>query len=295
MITLRHLKIFAAVAEYKKMSIAAKQLFISQPTISQTISDLEKAYNVKLFERFPKELRITPAGSVLLSHAFEVIRTFDGLNQAMMELDKKPVLRAGATLTVGNTILYDILDLLKALDSQLDVMVHIDNTAIMERKLLNNQLDIVISEGIITNSEILTEPILEDVLVLISSPLHPLAQKENLKLSDLTGQEFILREKGSGTREMFVNCMEEKHIPIRIKWECNSSNAIKQAVIHNHGLSVLSRRLVEKDLAHSSLCILHCQDFLWKRYFYLCYHRNKTITTEMKKFIQATYQFKEQS
>lgn len=292
MITLRHLTIFAAVAKYKKMNIAAKQLYVSQSTISQTIAELEKEYHVELFERFPKELRITPAGTVLLSHARTVIDSFDKMNMVMYEISSRHTLRIGATLTVGNSLICELLDALKEQNQAIDVLVHVDNTSIVEQKLLANELDIAIVEGIITSSEIHVEPILEDTLVVVASPSHPFTQASNITLSDLTMQDFILREKGSGTREIFTNFMREKHIPIRIKWECNSSNAIKQAVIHNYGLSVLSERLVKAELQSGTLKQIDCKDFSWKRYFSLCYNRHKNKTTEIKQFIQVCHQYK---
>ena len=105
MATLRQLEAFIATAEFKKMSEAAKHLYISQPTISQIISELEKEYGTKLFERQAKELRITPAGSLLLKSAREIMAIEQNLNQNMKTMNRSRPLRVGATVTIGANII----------------------------------------------------------------------------------------------------------------------------------------------------------------------------------------------
>lgn len=284
MITIRHLKIFIAVAETKKMSIAAEHLYISQPTVSQTISELEQYYNTKLFERYPKELYITNAGSVLLEYANHVVKSFDNLNETMLKSEYNNTLRIGGTLTVGNCILCQILDELKLVNPKIDVSVQIDNTKTIENMLLQNELDVAIVEGNITKKEIITKPIIKDCLVLICSKNHAFAKESFVSKELLSQENFILREKGSGTRELFENFMFVNQLSLNIKWESSSSSAIKQAVMHNYGLSVISARLIRKELENNDLCIVHIKDCMWKRFFYLCYHRNKTITKQIENF-----------
>ena len=105
MATLKQLKIFIAVAEYGKMNEAARRLYISQPTVSQIISDLEAEYQTKLFERLPRELRITAAGQILLSNAREMVSIHEHLEQSMKNINSHRPLRIGATLTIGNTMM----------------------------------------------------------------------------------------------------------------------------------------------------------------------------------------------
>lgn len=291
LISIRHLKTFIAVAETKKMKEAAEKLYISQPTVSQTISELEQYYNVKLFERYPKELYITKAGTDLLSCASQIVKAFDDLDEIMKNTGKNYPLRIGATLTVGSSILCQILDEVRRALPNIDVSVHVDNTKTIEQKLLRNELDAAIVEGIIDRKEILTTPIIKDCLVLICAKEHPFAQRNSVPLEELGKEAFILREDGSGTREMFVNFMYSHQIPLKIKWEVNSSSAIKQAVMQNFGLAVISARLVREELEREELCIVQVKDCLWKRFFYLCYHRNKAITEQLSCFnkIAASY------
>ena len=136
MATLRQLEAFIATAEFKKMSEAAKHLYISQPTISQIISELEKEYDTKLFERQAKELRITPAGSLLLKSAREIIAIEQNLKQNMKTMNRIRPLRVGATVTVGTNIIGKIIAQITEEYPDIDVFVNVSNTHQIEHMLL---------------------------------------------------------------------------------------------------------------------------------------------------------------
>lgn len=284
MATLRQLKIFAAVAEYKKMNVAASKLFIAQPTVSQTILDLEKEYNSALFERHNKELKITPAGMILLSRAKEIIAIHEDLDQTMKNLNAQRPLKIGATLTIGSTLMSKLVTLLNKEYPDIDVSVYVDNTRILEHRLIHNELDIALVEGIITREEIQTEPILRDKLEIICSPRHPLAQKSVIKIEDLANQNFIMRERGSGTRAIFENIMLTNHVSFVTKWECSSSSAILNAVRHNLGLGILSYRSIKEYVQKGEIKICPIESLNMNRYFYLCYNKNHPFTLQMKDF-----------
>ena len=107
--TIRHLRIFIAVAETGKMGLAAKQLYIAQPTVSQVISDMEKSYGVKLFERLSKKLYITPQGDRLVAYARHIVSLFDEMERSMRNSSAQVLLRVGATITVGACVLSPII------------------------------------------------------------------------------------------------------------------------------------------------------------------------------------------
>ncbi|OYP40992.1 hypothetical protein CG709_05055, partial [Lachnotalea glycerini] len=219
MATLKQLKTFIAVAETLKMSEAAKKLYISQPTVSQIIADLEKEYNEIFFKRYPKRLELTPMGRLFLERALNVMVSYDNLNQFMENQKEIRPLRIGATLTIGDTLISDILCLLKEKYPDIEASVFIENTKILEHRLVHNELDIAFVEGIIFNEKIVTEPVLEDSLQLIYSKEHPFSQKECIHMEDLRNQSFIMREIGSGTRSILENVMNLHHSPVHVTWE----------------------------------------------------------------------------
>lgn len=286
MSTLKQLKTFIAVVEYKKMSEAAKRLYISQPTVSQMISDLETEYQTKLFERFPKELRITPAGLLLLDSAREIVASHEHLEQSMKHANSLRPLRIGATLTIGNTMMGTLAETLRQQCQDIDVTVFVDNTKIIEHRMIHNELDIALVEGIIVRQEILTEPVIEDSLCVICGMGHPYAGRESISIEDLRHQDFIMREKGSGTRAIFENIMLTHHIPFVTKWECSSRCAIVDAVRHNLGLGVLSCRCITEYVEKGEIQMLPIENVSMKRYFYLCHNQCRPVTSQMQDFIQ---------
>ncbi|MDD3221542.1 MAG: LysR family transcriptional regulator [Clostridia bacterium] len=287
MATLKQLKTFIAVAEYKKMSEAARKLYVSQPTVSQIISDLEEEYGLLLFERQPKELKITPAGQTFLSSAQQIIAIHTNLEQNMKNIHSKRPLRIGATLTVGNTLISTLAETLMKDYPDLDISVFIDNTRMIEHRMIHNELDIALVEGIITREEIVTDPIIDDYLCLFCGKEHPLAALDTITVEDLHNQTFIMRERGSGTRAIFENIMLTHHIPFQTKWECSSGTAIIDAVRHNMGLGVLSFRCIEEFVEKGEIQVCHLEGISMKRYFYLCYNKNNPVNSQMLNFIDA--------
>lgn len=289
--TLRHLLIFIEVANCGKMSLAANKLFISQPTVSQVISELESHYDVKLFERYPKTLCITEDGKVLLNHAKRVVNYYNILEETMKNPSHEMPLQIGATVTIGNRLISPILNKFKENFSTEKVRVYINNTREIEKKLLSNDLDIGIVEGIIKNPHLLVVPVKEDKLVLVCSPQHPLSEKSIVSLKDIVKESFIMREEGSGTRDIFTNYVQSQGYSINIDWEASEPGAIIQAVINNHGLTVISECLVENEIKEGSLKILELKGFKWKRTFNLVYHKNKLLSSNLKGFMDEVKKF----
>lgn len=284
MATLRQLKAFIAVAEYRKMSEAANRLYISQPTISQIVSDLENEYQTRLFERSPKELKITQSGLLLLNSAREIVAIYENLEQSMKYVNSLRILRIGATLTIGNTMMGTLVENLTQKYPDMDVRVFVDNTKIIEHRMIHNELDIALVEGIIVRQEIMTDPVLEDNLCIICGKKHPFAAKSSISIEDLRHQDFILREKGSGTRAIFENIMLTHHIPFTTKWECSSRSAIVDAVRHNLGLGILSWRCIEEYVEKGEIFSCPVENVSMKRFFYLCYHQCRPFTSQMQDF-----------
>lgn len=289
MSTLRQLKVFVTTAEHKKMSLAAKHLFISQPTISQIISDLEKEYNIELFERKGKELKITRAGELLLENAKKMVAINDALIQDMKNLHSIRTLRIGATMTIGNNLIANVAKGIESLHPDIDTYVKVTNTAHIEMLLLRNELDIALVEGIIHHPEIISIPVLKDELCVICSKTNPLANKTQIEISDLNKQAFILREKGSGTRAIFERTMDAHQIEYKIKWECASNSAIIDAVSNNLGIGFVSIRSVSDKVAQGKIHICHLKNVKMERDFFLSSYKNHPITSQINDFVTYIY------
>ena len=135
--TIRHLKIFLAVADSGKMSLAAEQLFITQPSVSQAIRELEEHYQTLLFERLSKKLYITEDGKKLYVTAKQLVTQFESLEESMQKENRREKLRIGGTITLGSGILSRVVRDLRAEQPDLDIYSYMNNTQIIEQKLLN--------------------------------------------------------------------------------------------------------------------------------------------------------------
>lgn len=290
--TIRHLRIFIEVAKNGKMSIAANKLFISQPTVSQAIKELEEHYGFLLFERFKKRLYITDSGKKLLSYAENVVNQFDSLEEKMFTMNKNEKIKIGATITIAEYMLSDIISRLQKEDPKVEIYSYMNNTEIIEEKLLNGEIDIGIVEGKIKSPDLIHIPVASDYLVLICNTKHPFSRRKIIKLSELTDENFAMREKGSGTREQFEKYMLKHKVPIRTVFEGNSPEAIKKEVIDNNCLAVISICLVEEEVKNSQMHIIKNLDGAWDRHFRIVYHKNKALTGGMRSLIHIMKNYK---
>jgi DNA-binding transcriptional LysR family regulator len=283
--TIRHLKIFIAVCDYGKMSFAAEKLFMTQPSVSQAIAEIEQHYGVKVFERLSKKLYITEAGENLLKYARHIVSSFEEMEESLLNASNNISLKIGATITVGTCVMNDILNDFKIKKPNINTQVYVENTNVIEEMILKSTLDLGIVEGIIKSRDIITIPIVPDELILVCSPSHEFSSLESITAEKLINQDFILREEGSGTRELFEKKIENMGITINKKWVCNNSEAIKNAVISNQGLTVISQMLVSKEIDEKKLHKIKINDLKFTRNFYLAYHKNKYLSDNFKSFI----------
>lgn len=291
--TIRHLKVFLAVAETGKMSAAADQLFIAQPSVSQAIADIEKYYNVRLFERISRKLYITPAGEQLLDYARHIVALFDEMELEMKYSAEHTTLKIGGTVTVGTTILSELVSRFEAENPPVTLTVLVDNTPVIESMILKSDLDLGIVEGEVSSEDLIQIPAVEDEMVLICGPGHPFSGRKTVSLDELQGQYFVIREKGSRARSFFEKILDKEGVEIVEKWTCTNTEAIKNAVMGGQGLAVLSKRLVERDFEQGRLCILSIQGIRLLRNFTLIYHKNKFLSPPLKAFVQACEEYKD--
>ncbi len=287
--TIRHLKIFIAVIDFGSMSKAAEQLFISQPSVSQAISELEAYFEVKLFERLSKKLYLTSQGEKLEGYARHLLDFQEKMEKDMRESIHQVELKIGATVTAGTCFINEVADsyLEQHKGHRLNVIIH--NSMAIEEMIGKNLLDLAIIQGRAKSDDFLSFPIKQDELILISDPKHPFAKEKLIKFKQLNGEAFILREPGSGTRALFDNKCYEHNVKVDNHWICNSIESTKEAVKRGRGLSIISQMLVQQELAEGTLRKIPIEDMRFFREFYLIYHKNKFINDSLKEFIKLLY------
>lgn len=281
--TLRHFQIFISVCDEQGMTQAAQKLHISQPSISQAVKELEEHYQVRLFERLGKKLFLTPAGQELLHYARHIISLSAQTEKTLRSFSLAAPIRLGATLSIGESIFIDIITRLKKAMPEQEVYSHVHNTAALEDALLRDELDAALVEGSITSAYLTQIPFLEDELIFIISPA--LLPPEGFTREQLTELPFILREKGSGTRNLFEHVMNQHHLQCHVTGSYNNTESIRQAVAAGLGISVISSRLVAKELQEGKLASFTIPGITFRRSFRIVYHKNKYLTAGLKTFI----------
>lgn len=288
--TLRHLKIFIMVSDLGSMTAAAKALFIAQPTVSQAISELEDYYGIKLFDRLSKRLFITEKGRQLLSYARHITALVNEMDQVMKNPDESGMIKIGASLTLGTYLLPKLVNEFSNYYPLLQVKAITKNTHEIEALLMQNDIDFAVVEGVVHTPDIITTPFMDDELLLVCGRTYPLYKGAKISITDLRNLHFIVREQGSGTRELFENIMALHGINWHLAWECNGSDVLKSAAINGVGVAVISQRLVENEIKTGELRSIKVEDVEMKRNFSVIYHKNKYITKAMKAFIDLCFQ-----
>ncbi|HIU63499.1 MAG TPA: LysR family transcriptional regulator, partial [Candidatus Avacidaminococcus intestinavium] len=170
--TIRHLKIFVAVNDCGGMSAAARKLYVAQPTISQAIAELEKYYGRCLFERFGKKLYITDDGKELLLYARHLLDLFEKMEREFKGNAKINKIVVGATLTIGETIMPEMVKAFKEFKPSIKCEIIIKNTCDIEKMLLASELDCAIVEGALSSQELLCQRLKTDDVILACGKTH---------------------------------------------------------------------------------------------------------------------------
>lgn len=283
--TLRHFQIFLAVCDTMNMTAAAEALYISQSAVSQAIAELENHYEVRLFERLSRRLYLTQAGEKLLGYARHMTRMNKEIDLQMQSMREGGLLRIGASVTVGAYVVPELVSSFLNTHPAAEVEVVEDNTTVIEKLLLTDKIDIGLVEGDIVSPDLNVIPFAEDELVLICGKTHRFYGQTLTDPKEMEKEKFIVREQGSGTRKTFENVMAANHISWKPAWTCNNADTIKKAVEKGLGVSVISRRAVEKEAAEGLLYIVPVQNLRFGRLFKIVYHKNKYLHKVMKDFI----------
>ncbi len=276
-ITLRQLQIFREVAQCGRVTGAAETLHISQPAASMALSELEKHLG-PLFDRHQGAgLSLNDAGRALMHKACEVIDRAQEIER-QFALDKsyeEGALLINASSTVGNNILPGLLAQFQKENLGIRAELVIENTRNIERRILDFEIDMAVIEGTCLHPDIESTTWCEDELVIICQPSHPLANRQNVSIKDLSDEKWVLRESGSGTRELFDEVIASRIGVPSVAMTLNRAEAVKQAVSDGLGIGCMSRVAARRAIKQGGLSTIDIAGLNMKRYFYLLMHRKK--------------------
>lgn len=284
--TIRHMIIFRIVCENGYNSTkAAEVLHMTQPAVSLAIKELEQYYGVHLFDRIGRRLQITDAGQHFLQYAIHISDLFSDMETGLRDWDSKGVLRIGASITIGSQFLPSYVKAFSELCPGLDVRVIVEQSERLEQKILANELDCALIEGIAHDPNIVSEAYMEDHLSVICGTDKGWAQGQVISIEDFQRQRFLLREKGSGTREVFDRVITQAGIHVTPVWEAMSTTALVNAVINGLGIAVLPHRMILPALRQGLICTVKVDGLSFSRNFHIIHHKDKFLTASAKKFI----------
>ena len=283
--TLRHMRIFVAVCREKSITKAAGVLHIAQPAVSVAVKELENYYGVKLFDRLSRRLYLTDMGELFLEHAIHIVSLFDGMEKNMHLWEGSARLRVGASITIGTNLMPRYISMFRKEHPHSRVEVTVGNSALMEEKILENELDLALIEGVVHSQNIISEAYAKDRLAVICCPLSPLYQKSSISMDEFLAQPLLLREKGSGTRELFDNTLASLEHAYTPSWESTSNEALVHATTAGLGIAVMSYMVVQHHLHQGTVVELNVNNLRFERNFHIIYHRNKFLTSLAKAFM----------
>ena len=279
-ITLRQLEVFAEVLKSGSTTQASQMLALSQSAVSAALTELEGQLGVQLFDRVGKRLVVNEHGRLLYPRALAL------LERALEQLFRgdNGAIRVYASSTIGNYILPEIIARYRRDLPDLPLELSVGNSQDVINAVADLRVDIGLIEGPCHAADIIAEPWLEDELVVFAAPDSPLLAGE-VTLQRLAEAPWILREHGSGTREI-VDYLLLSHLPaFHLGMELGNSEAIKHAVRHGLGISCLSRRVVAEQLEVGSLVELTIPLPRLTRTLWRIHHRQKHISKALQRFL----------
>ncbi|MDH5357540.1 MAG: LysR family transcriptional regulator [Gammaproteobacteria bacterium] len=284
--TLQQLKLFEAVSRNSSYTRAAKELHLTQPAVSIQIKRLENQVGVPLFELVGKKVFPTAAGSSMYEASRDILARVEELKTSIETLQGE--VKGLLKLSVVSTTKYFMPHLLGSFLAEhpdVEPKLTFTNRAKVIQRLYSNEVDFVVMGQILEDDKLETSPFLENILVPIAHPNHPLAKRKKIALTDLLQERFLEREIGSGTRMLFERMLAKQGLEVMPYMELGSSEAIKQGVMAGLGIAVISLHSIQLEQAANKLVILDVEGFPIKRPWYAVRLKGKKLSLVAKTFL----------
>lgn len=278
-VTLHQLRVFEAAARHNSFTRAAEELYLTQPTVSIQVKQLTKAIGMPLFEQVGKKLFLTDAGRELYAASKDVFERLSQLEMTVADLQgmKQGMLRL-AVITTANYFIPRLLGPFCQRYPGINVSLQVTNHEGLLERLHDNLDDLYILSRTPDSSDYTAQPFLDNPLVVIAPIDHPLAGQREISIQRLAEQPLIMRERGSGTREAAEQLFEAAGVPMKVKLDLGSNEAIKQAILGGLGLSVLSYHTLTSLGETPMLTVLDVEGFPIHRQWNLMYPQGKQLS-----------------
>lgn len=285
---LNHLRVFHAVAAAGSFTAAARVLQVSQPAVSKQLGDLENAVGAQLVDRLPRGVRLTAAGRALSEHAariFQIEHTAE-VELAALRGVRRGQLSVGASTTIGSYLAPRVFGAFQRLHPELQLDLQIGNTAVVHDLVRRHVVELGLTEGIVIDDDLETRVFDQDVMVAITSPNDPVLARAPLTAKELVALPFVMRERGSGTREVIEAALAKKRLTVEPVMSLGSTEAVKNAVAARLGVAIVSRLAVELELSSGSLVTIELADLEIQRALHLVELRGKSRSPAATRFLE---------
>ena len=290
---LNQLKIFYLAAKKRNLSLAAEELFITQPAVTKGIQRLQEYYEMKFVDHIGKKLVLTDAGEVLYEIAEKIFELESKAEESIrdFQLRKRGRMRILSSESFGDYYLPRIIipfskayPLVRITMNILPTEQVVENTA-----MLNNDLGFISYP--VEHKKLLVKEVLEDQLVIITPPNHPLARHPGLAPRHLEDQMLIMHESGSAPRKAFESYIRKNALDVEVHLELSSNRAIKRAVEDGLGIALISRKVANEEIVSKRLIAIPLSDPSMTRRFYMVHHKDKYLSESLQNFITMVFKW----
>ncbi len=290
-ISLKQLKVFTTITQHKSLTAASDALFLSKAAVSMALRELEKQLGHALFDRVNNRLILNQEGQKLLPLADELLHRSHDIEQLFSDKDTlSGQLRIGASDTIGNQVAPYLLSDFRQHTHHESQSLFISNSAQICNMLVDYELDIALIEGKTQHPELIATPFRDDEMCVIAPPNHPLAEQDSVSLLDLEQSIWLLREPGSGSRELFLTAIAPRLEYWQESFQLNTTEALVNSVSAGLGLACLSKLSAQPAINDGRVKQLHIPLDM-KRRFWILVHKEKYQSPLLKRFIDFSQQW----
>jgi DNA-binding transcriptional LysR family regulator len=300
-LTMQQLEALIHLVEERSFSRAAKKMHLTQPSLTKHIRNVEEALGTKVVNRTNRSLSLTPEGRVLYDYARRIIKLRDEARERVLRLREEEggnIRIAASTIPATYILPYAISGFRKKHPRIRTTVRTADSSDVIET-VLDNGAEIGFIGKKPPGGKLIAEELWKDRLALAVPAVHSWAKRRSIRGAELSGAPFVIREKGSGTREAFEECLRETAGPglphLNVVAEMGSSEAVKEAVIAGLGISVVSVHAIRRELKSGILAALAIEGCPIERSFYLIYRRQFDLMTHHKIFLDFIRTYRPES
>ncbi len=281
-ITLRQMQIFLNVVKSGHLTNVAKDMSLSQSAISMSIKELENILGRPVFDRINKKLVLNEVGRAFHQEIDPIFKKLSDIEYEFKNSENKGMIRVGASTTIVDYLMPSIICSYMSSYPDVKITLKEGNTKEITEMVRDGSIDVAFVEGLVTGSDIIKETVGVDELIVITAD-KKLA--ESSYIDELAEKRWVLREEGSGTREVFLNYIKDKVDDLNIFFELGHTESIKSILMNRECLTCISKISVASELKEEKLYKVDVKNFECKRDFLMIYHKDKYHSTLFEKFL----------